>query len=58
MEKIVVVVKNGMVDTVFTEHPSRYDVEIIDLDTQNADELLWAEERLSVIQQHLCKYEI
>ena len=35
MEKIVVVIKNGMVQNVYAQHPSKYDVEIIDLDLEN-----------------------
>ena len=58
MEKLVVVVKDGMVVAVYAEHPTKFDVEIIDLDTQDADELDVAENRLSTVQQHLCKYEI
>ena len=58
MEKLVVVVKDGMVVAVYAEHPTKFDVEIIDLDTQDADELEAAENRLSTVQQHLCKYEI
>ena len=58
MNKIVIVVKDGAVVEVYADHPSNYDVEVIDFDTQDSDVRAAAEERLSVIQQHLCKYKI
>lgn len=58
MNKIVIVVKDGAVVEVYADHPSNYDVEVIDFDTQDSDVRVAAEERLSVIQQYLCKYQI
>ena len=58
MNKFVIVVKDGAVVEVYADHPSNYDVEVIDFDTQDSDVRVAAEERLSVIQQHLCKYKI
>lgn len=55
MEKIVVVVKDGMVREVYGPWPNKFDVEVIDLDTTDPDEerILW--EKLQVAQQHLTK---
>ena len=58
MTKIVIIVKDGAVVEVYADNPSNYDVEVIDFDTQDSDVRAVAEERLSVIQQHLCKYQI
>ena len=58
MNKIVIVVKDGAVVEVYADHPSNYDVEVIDFDTQDSDVRVAAEERLSVIKQYLCKYQI
>lgn len=58
MNKFVIVVKDGAVVEVYADHPSNYDVEVIDFDTQDSDVRAAAEKRLSVIQQHLCKYQI
>ena len=58
MNKIVIVVKDGAVVEVYADHPSNYDVEVIDFDTQDSDVRVAEEERLSVIQQLLCKYQI
>jgi hypothetical protein len=58
MNKIVIILKDGAVVEVYADHPSNYDVEVIDFDTQDSDVRAAAEERLSVIKQHLCKYQI
>ena len=58
MNKIVIILKDGAVVEVYADHPSNYDVEVIDFDTQDSDVRAAAEERHSVIQQHLCKYQI
>ena len=58
MNKIVIVVKDGALVEVYADHPSNYDVEVIDFDTQDSDVRVAEEERLSVIQQLLCKYQI
>lgn len=57
MEKIVVVIKNGMVQNVYAQHPSKYDVEIIDLDLENESPEMVdiAEERLQSVESNLCK---
>ena len=55
MEKIVIVVKGGMVQTVYGNCPNRYDVEILDLDTTDPDEECVSSDRLQVIEQHLSK---
>lgn len=55
MEKIVVVVRNGRVEEIYAPCPHKFDVEIIDLDTQDPDvesELL---DRLQTIRQYLCE---
>lgn len=55
MEKLVVVVKDGMVQEVYGPCPDKYDVEILDLDTTDpdAEQGLW--ERLQIVQQYLSK---
>ena len=58
MNKIVIIVKDGAVVEVYADHPCNYDVEVIDFDTQDSDVRAAAGERLSVIKQHLCKYQI
>ncbi len=55
MDKLVVVVKDGMVREVYSPYPNKFDVEIIDLDTTDPDEerIFW--ESLQAIQQYLAK---
>ena len=55
MEKVVIVVKDGMVQSVYGKKPYNYDVEILDLDTRNPDEECIYLDRLQVIKQYLCK---
>ena len=54
-EKIVIVVKGGMVENVFAKSPNQYDVEILDLDVQDEEELRATEDRLSTIEQYLAR---
>lgn len=51
--KIVVVVKDGMVQSVYVDHPHDYDVEVIDLDIQDEAEFNAAQERLDTIEKCL-----
>lgn len=55
MDKIVIVVKDGMVREAYGPCSNKFDVEVLDLDTTDPDEerVLW--EGLQVIQQHLIK---
>ena len=46
MNKFVIVVKDGAVVEVYADHPSNYDAEVIDFDTQDSDVRAAAEERL------------
>ena len=55
MEKVVVVVKDGMVQAVYGNAPHHYDVEILDLDTTDPDQERASMDRLKIIEQHLCK---
>lgn len=57
MEKIVVVVKGGMVQDVYGPCPHKFDVEVIDLDLDGAElaAVEAAEERLQTVEQFLCK---
>lgn len=59
MEKIVIVVRGGMVESVYgSGQPYQFEVEILDMDGNGADpdaEAL-SEERLQTVEQHLCKY--
>lgn len=56
MEKIVIVVKGGMVQDVYgTLELYQSDVEIIDLDTTDLEEERVSLDRLRVVEQYLCK---
>lgn len=57
MEKIVVVVKGGMVQNVYGSSTHKFDVEVIDLDLDLAEpDVIEAENaRLQTVEQHLCK---
>lgn len=57
-EKLVIVVRDGMVESVFAEKPNQFDVEILDLDVQDEDELRKNEDRLTTIEQYLAKQEV
>jgi len=57
-EKLVIVVRGGMVESVFAEKPNQFDVEILDLDVQDEDELRVNEDRLTTIKQYLAKQEV
>lgn len=51
-EKLVIVVRGGMVESVFSKYPNQFDVEILDLDVQDEDELRVNEDRLTTIEQY------
>lgn len=57
MDKIVVVVKGGMVQSVYGSCPHKFDVEVIDLDLDlAAPSVVETEEaRLQTVEQYLCK---
>lgn len=56
MEKIAIVVKDGMVQDVYgTPNLYQTDVEIIDLDTTDPDEEGVYLDRLQMVQKYLCK---
>lgn len=56
MEKIAIVVKNGMIKDVYgTPDLYQADVEIIDLDTADPDEENTYLDRLQMLQQYLRK---
>lgn len=55
MDKLVIVVQKGMVESVYGPCPHQFEVEVIDLDQTDADALDAAESRLNTVQQHLCK---
>lgn len=57
-EKIVIVVRGGMVESVFAKNPNQFDVEILDFDTQDLDELRANQERLTTVEQYLTKQEV
>lgn len=58
MEKIVIVVKGGMVQNIYsTPKLLQSEVEIIDLDTTDADEERISLDRLQVVEQYLCKLQ-
>ena len=55
MDKLVIVVKGGIVHSVYGSCPCQFEVEVIDLDQTDADALDAAESRLNTVQQHLCE---
>lgn len=57
-EKLVIVVRGGMIDSVFSKYTNQFDVEILDLDVQDEDELRVNEDRLTTIEQYLAKQEV
>ena len=57
-EKLVIVVRGRMVESVFSKYPNQYDAEILDLDAQDEDELRVNEDRLTTIEQYLAKQEV
>lgn len=57
-EKLVIVVRGGMIESVFAKNPNQFDVEILDLDVQDEDELRVNEDRLTTIEQYLAKQEV
>ena len=57
-EKLVIVVRGGMIESVFAKNPNQFDVEILDFDTQDLDELHANEERLATVEQYLCEQEV
>lgn len=58
MEKIIIVVRGGMVEDVFARRPNQYNIEIIDLDTDVPEELEEAEERLKVVEDCYARQEV
>lgn len=57
-EKLVIVVRGGMIESVFAKNPNQFDVEILDFDVQNEDELRVNEDRLTTIEQYLARQEV
>ena len=57
-EKLVIVVRGGMVESVFAKNPNQFDVEILDFDVQDEDELRVTEDRLATVEQYLAKQEV
>lgn len=57
MDKVVIVVKDGMIQEVYGSSPDQFDVEIIDLDFNEADEEMERTvlDGLQTVQQYLCK---
>ena len=59
MDKIVIVVKGGMIQEVYGPRPNAFEIEIIDLDIDYAGPkaLRQAERRLRKARQHLCRMD-
>ena len=57
-EKLVIVVRGGMIESVFSKNPNQFDVEILDFDVQDEDELRVNKDRLTTIEQYLAKQEV
>lgn len=54
MQKIVIVVEEGMVTSVYgCVPPGQIDIEVLDMDTTDPDMLAILDERLEVVRQHL-----
>ena len=54
-DKLVIVVRGGLVESVYAQKPYQIDVEVIDLDVQDETELRVNEERLTTVEQYLVK---
>ena len=57
-EKLVIVVRGGMIESVFSKDPNQFDVEILDLDVQDEEEFRANEDRLTTIEQYFAKQEV
>ena len=57
-EKLVIVVRGGMIESVFSKNPNQFDVEILDLDVQDEEEFRANEDRLTTIEKYLAKQEV
>ena len=57
MDKVVIVVKDGMIQDVYGSSPDQFDVEIIDMDFNELDEDMEriVLEGLKTVQKYLCK---
>ena len=55
MTEVAVIVKDGMVQAVYSLEPTELDVEILDLDTLDPEEEQMRLERLKDIEQELCQ---
>ncbi len=55
MTEVAVIVKDGMVQAVYSSEPTELDVEILDLDTLDPEEEQMRLERLKDIEQELCQ---
>lgn len=55
MDKIIIVVEKGMVQSVYGTHPYQTDIEILDFDCTDPDEEQYARDRLQTVEQNLCK---
>ena len=57
MDKVVIVVKGGMVQEVFGPCPYKFEVEILDMDFNGADPdaKVAALDRLQIVRQYLSK---
>lgn len=54
MNKLVIVVEDGMVQAIYgSVQLSPIDIEVLDMDTQDPDELVILDERLGTVRQHL-----
>lgn len=54
MNKLVIVVEDGMVQDVYgSVQLSPIDIEVLDMDTQDMDELVVLDERLTTVRQYL-----
>lgn len=55
MEKIVIVVEKGMVQSVYAKYPCQSDIEILDFDCTDPEVEHILQDRLQEVEQVLCK---
>lgn len=55
VDKIVIVVENGMVQSVYGTHLYQTDIEVLDLDCTDPEADQYARERKQTVEQNLCK---
>lgn len=55
VDKIVIVVEKGMVQSVYGSQPYQTEIEILDLDCTDPDFEQYLQDRKQAVEQYLCK---